>query len=213
MSLSASDPSDEAPAATLGRRERKKLQTRRALERAGLRLFAERGFDATTVEDITEAADVSRRTFFRYFESKEEVALPDKSQILGRLRRALADRPDTEPVLTSVREALLDLAAALSEEETEIVLLRARLLTTERTLLARELERQAVWEDLISAAAAARLGCDARTDLRCRLIANSAVAALRAAFTSWAADGGARPFPDVADEALRMLDRGLRASI
>lgn len=197
----------EAPA--IGRRERKKLQTRRALAAAGLRLFAERGFDETTIEDITEAADVARGTFFRHFATKEEVVLPDKSELLGRLRRALAERPSTEPVQTSVREAILAFADALSEEDMEVVLLRARLLTTVPALRTRSLERQAVWEDLIAEAVAARLGVDPVSDLRCRLVATTAVAALRAAFTSWVARGGTGDYRSVVADAFDLLERGL----
>jgi AcrR family transcriptional regulator len=59
-----------------GRRERKRRQTRERIEQAAMALFLERGFDATTIEDITEAADVSKRSFFDYFPSKEDVVAP-----------------------------------------------------------------------------------------------------------------------------------------
>ena len=85
---------DQAPT----RRERKKLETRQALEEAALRLFAERGYEQTTVEDIAEAADVAVRTFFRYFSSKQDVLFGEvvTDRVL-RLRNELAARPRTSP--------------------------------------------------------------------------------------------------------------------
>jgi AcrR family transcriptional regulator len=195
--------------ATLGRRERKKLRTRQALAATALRLFAERGFEETTIEDITEAVDVSRRTFFRHFDSKEEVALPDKSELLGRLRQALAEHPASEPPLTSAREAILALAGALSEDSMDVVVLRARLLTTEPSLRGRSLERQSVWEDVIAEALATRWRVDPATDLRSRLVATTAVAALRAAFMVWVARGAAGDFRQAAAQALDLLEQGI----
>src|SRR5690606_40551331 len=79
------------------RRERKKLETRQALEQAALRLFGEKGYDQTTVEDIAEAADVAVRTFFRYFSSKQDVLFgEDVTDLVGRLRSELANRPANE---------------------------------------------------------------------------------------------------------------------
>ena len=81
---------DQAPT----RRERKKLETRQALEQAALRLFAEQGYEQTTVEDIAEAADVAVRTFFRYFSSKQDVLFGDVvTDRVKRLRTELAARP------------------------------------------------------------------------------------------------------------------------
>src|SRR6516164_1432257 len=92
--------------ATDGRRSRKKRQTRLAIEDAALSLFVEQGFEATTVEEITERADVSTTTFFRYFPSKAEVLLSDHGQQLPALHQAILDRPATEGDLVAVRRAV-----------------------------------------------------------------------------------------------------------
>ncbi len=91
---------------TLGRRERKKLETRRSLRDNALRLFAEQGFDRTTIEDITEAADVAQRTFFLHFASKEDVLLADARERGAAFEAALAAQPADASPLASVRGAL-----------------------------------------------------------------------------------------------------------
>src|SRR5687767_7500056 len=96
--------------ATGGLRERRRAQTADEIERIALALFVERGFGAVTVEEIASSAGVSPRTFFRYFPSKELVLLRDQDRRISQLRDALAARPDDEPVLASMRRALLDMA-------------------------------------------------------------------------------------------------------
>ena len=77
----------------MGLRERKKLRTRRAIAGAALRLFAERGYEETTISDIAAAAEVSPRTFFSYFPSKEDVVFAEMDERLADVRAGLAERP------------------------------------------------------------------------------------------------------------------------
>jgi AcrR family transcriptional regulator len=89
-----------------GRRDRKKTETRQALRDAAHRLFAEKGFAKTTIDDITEAADVSRRTFFRYYDSKDDLLRVDAGDLMPVLVAALRARPADEPPLTAILAAL-----------------------------------------------------------------------------------------------------------
>ncbi len=101
-------------AQTLGRREAHKQATRQALQQAADHLFAERGYGATTVRDIAEAAGVTERTFFRYFAGKEELILDDALGWLPILLDAIRSRPDDEDVSTALRHALQDTGTLLS---------------------------------------------------------------------------------------------------
>jgi AcrR family transcriptional regulator len=71
-------PSPSTTSPRLGLRERKKVKLRRSAQREALRLFAEQGYEATTVEEIADAADISTSTFYRYFPTQEDVVLDDE---------------------------------------------------------------------------------------------------------------------------------------
>src|ERR1700751_2533364 len=89
-----------------GRRDRKKSETRQALRDAAHRLFAEKGFSRTTIDDIAEAADVSRRTFFRYYDSKDDLLRTDVADLLPVMLAALRRPPAGEPPLAAILTAL-----------------------------------------------------------------------------------------------------------
>lgn len=163
-----------------GLRARKKNETREALREAAHRLFAERGFSRTTIDDITEAADVSRRTFFRYYDSKDDLLRTDIADLLPAMLAALRGRPAEEPPLVAILNALRSfigpdgppaLAQSLASPAGG---LRARI------SLIRLL---ADWEQGIADTLLARAGIDSPTDsdlLRATVTACAATSALRA---------------------------------
>lgn len=91
----------------IGRRAQQKAATREALHQAALRMFEERGYDATTVKDIAAAASVTERTFFRYFPSKEDLVVGELIDVLQPLAEEIRRRPADEPPLRAVLNALL----------------------------------------------------------------------------------------------------------
>src|SRR5207245_11555285 len=99
----------------LGLRERKKLKTRKAIQENAFRLFAEQGYEATTVEQIAEAAEVSPSTFFRYFPSKEEVVLQDDFDPL--IYEVLLAQPAELSPIEAVRQTVVSLVRTMPSDE------------------------------------------------------------------------------------------------
>jgi AcrR family transcriptional regulator len=192
-----------------GLRERRKKLTAAELEAAAYRLFGERGFDAVTVDDIAAEADVSRRTFFRYFASKEDVLLADHFTQLARLREAMAARPADEPIVTALRNALLSMTGDF-EARKEMIIVRGRLMRDTPSLQARSLVHQKLWEDAMQEMVAERLGVDPVKDLRPGVVSAAALAAMRVAFTNWLSGGCDSDLIALTTEALDLLDGGLQ---
>jgi len=99
-----------------GLRQRKKDSARRAIEDAAWELFAEQGYEETSINDIAERADVAPRTFFRYFPTKEAVMYPQFEQLLQSVREEFRKRPSDEPVITSLFESFEVLSGSLEGE-------------------------------------------------------------------------------------------------
>ena len=202
---------NESAAPVEGLRERHRKRTAADLEEAALALFCEKGFDAVTIDDIAAAADVSRRTFFRYFASKEDVILSDHPKRLDELAAALNRRPADEPALTALRHAILSLAGSF-EEQRDHMLARFRLITTTPALEARSLCLQRNWETSVTAMLAARMGVDPAEDLRPGVVAATTMSAMRIATANWLAAGGQDDLPKIVADALDLLDGGLQAA-
>jgi AcrR family transcriptional regulator len=193
------------------RRERKKLETRQALEHAALRLFGEKGYDQTTVEDIAEAADVAVRTFFRYFSSKQDVLFGEVvTDRITRLRTELANRPSTEEPLASVI-AVMDLLDFSPDEEQQ-VLARMELMRRQPTLVTRYLE---IIDELRSAVVefvAERTGLDPRRDLYPALVGGAWATVWDTALKLWVESGGRRSLRGLRSEGFTALTEGLHRS-
>jgi AcrR family transcriptional regulator len=202
---------EETAAPVEGLRERHRKRTASDLEEAALVLFSEKGFDAVTIDDIAAAADVSRRTFFRYYASKEDVILSDHPKRLGELQAALDRRPAEEPALTALRHAILSLAGSF-EEQREHMLRRFRLVTETPALEARSLCLQRNWEAAVTAMLAERMGVDPAKDLRPGVVAATTMAAMRIATANWLAVGGHGDLPAIVAASLDLLDGGLQAA-
>jgi len=171
-----------------GLRERKKRETRLALARAAMRLFEERGYAATTVDDIAAAANVSRRTFFRYFAGKDEVLIVDPEGKLAALHVALAEGPPDEPTIAALRRGIIALASAYYDPE--LLLAEERIALVEPVMAAAGLAYQVRWEDALAVEVAQDLGVDVNTDARPRITAHATVAILRAGVAAWLGSGG-----------------------
>ena len=165
-----------------GRRDRKKTETRQALREAAHRLFAEKGFARTTIDDITEAADVSRRTFFRYYSSKEDLLRVDVADLLPVMLAALRARPAGEAPLVAIVAALRTLIGPDGPPSLAASLASPLGGVRARISLIRLL---AAWEQGIADTLLERAGVDAdqASDgdrLRATVIAAAATSALRA---------------------------------
>ncbi|MFC5745947.1 TetR family transcriptional regulator [Actinomadura rugatobispora] len=135
------DEPELARGAGSGLRERKKRRTREALGSAALRLFAERGYEETTIADIAAAADVSPRTFFSYFPSKEDVVFAEVDDRLEEVADRLARRPLGEPPLEALRTAIVEVIEALVSGVGEYGPVQVRLALERPAVRARALQR------------------------------------------------------------------------
>ncbi|WP_067851065.1 TetR family transcriptional regulator [Mycolicibacterium wolinskyi] len=164
-------------------RAAKKAATRQSIQDHALRLFAEKGYDATTVEDIAAAAGVSHMTFFRYFPRKEEVVEYDEYDPL--IEDLIAARPADEPPLTAIHRAIRAGLQAILPTDHSALLQRTRLIMANPTLRARNTLAQDETRDLFARALARRAGMQA-PDLRCVVQASAALATVAPAITAWA---------------------------
>ncbi|HKT06048.1 MAG TPA: TetR family transcriptional regulator [Rugosimonospora sp.] len=195
---------DPTPVPARSLAERKRDLVRDELADAALRLLAAQGFEQTTVEQIVAAAGVSRRTFFRYYQSKEDVVVQVLTAAGEEMCAELRARPAAEPVAVALRHALTGFIAKAVEHPGKTRQI-TRLMLETPTLLARFLERQAALQADMAGSLGRRSGLDPGTDLRPALTAGVALAAFQTALRRWAYAEPGGDLADLVDQAFAMV--------
>lgn len=170
-----------------------------ALEEAALRLFAERGFDAVAVDDIAAEVGIGRRTFFRYFASKNDLVWGDFDAQLDRWERWLFAETDDFPLLQAIRSGIIHFNS-YDPEALRSHRVRMSLILGNPTLQAHATLRYEKWRAIVARLCAERLGC-APTDFTPMVIGHIALGAALASYEQWLLD----PSSDL----LNLLDRAL----
>jgi AcrR family transcriptional regulator len=195
---------------TSGLRERKKLATRLALHEAALRLVAERGLDAVSVDDIADRADVSPRTFFNYFPSKVDAILGLDPEAPRRQADAFLDRPADESPVEALR-AVTRAQAAEMAEDMALWPLRLKVIDAHPALLGNLAAAFGEAEKVLAGAIAERTGTRVGVDVHPTLLAGVAGVAIRTSLHRWLASDFTASLPHLVDEAWDALAAGLPA--
>ena len=184
---------------------RQRVTTPRELEGAAIRLFTELGFDETTIDQIAEAVGVNRRTFFRYFPTKDAVLWSFSNEDLTRAQAILDSAPRDQPVMAAVQSAVVAANQFIAEDAPRWRA-RAELLKSSPALRASTLLHAAEWEDLIASFVARRTN-QLPTDLIPMAVGRAILGVWRAAFDEWLAHGDAH-LTDYIDTAMAALATG-----
>lgn len=179
--------------------------SRPELEAVAFRLFAERGFDETSVEDVAAAAGIGRRTFFRYYPSKTDLVWGDFAAELERMRAGLAATPSEVPMMQAVRHGVVEFNR-IPPDQLDQHRRRLGLILGVPTLLANSTLRFAQWRDVIAGFVAHRVGLGPG-DLLPRVVGYCALGAAMAAYEEWLREPAA-DLSELLDEALRQLGAG-----
>jgi AcrR family transcriptional regulator len=194
---------------TIGLRERKKRERRRRIEEAAIGLFERDGFDATTIEQIAAAADIAPRTFFSYFETKDDVVLADYADRLDRVIGVLSTRPPEEPAWTALRASFAAVSSDFAAEADGLAR-RFTIIAGTPSVQARSLQLQAGWEETLRDHLAARLGVPADSPDPL-LLAATAVAVMRSSVQHWLTRDRDTSLPDLVQRAFDQIGTGLTA--
>jgi len=193
----------------VGLRERKKARTRASLREHALRLFREKGYQNTTVEQIAAAAEVSPSTFFRYFPTKEDLVLQDDMDT--RMIEAFEHQPPGLGPIAAVRAASREMLAAYSAADMDLLRETTRLTMTVPEIRARAMDEFARTITVVAEAVARRAG-RSPDDLAVRAVAGAIIGVIMSVTMPWEGWSDGSDFEDMfgrIDEALALLEAGL----
>src|SRR5580704_15549417 len=202
MTISDSEMAQRPPEVARGRRP---STSRQDVARAALDLFHRHGYDETTVDQIAAAVGVSRRTFFRYYQSKRDVVWGEFDAELVRLRDELGGAPVDQPMMDVLRQSVIA-TNRFGAGELDELRIRIGLISTVPTLVAHSAVRYAEWCDVVARFVAGRIG-GTPTDLAPQTVARAALGAAMAAFACWARHDTDDLTGEV-DRAFRLLATG-----
>ena len=187
-----------------GLRERKKRELQSRLIDHALRLFCERGFDETTVEDIAAEADVSARTFFRYFRTKKDVVSIALLNLGDAMRRHVESARAGAAPIDVARDAVR--AFAVQRQTIPNGFAQATMIVQSTELASRLARERQSWARAIASGLAPRIGGE-NAALEARVIAAGTISCLAAAFDTWIAERGARPLVELLEIAFELADK------
>jgi AcrR family transcriptional regulator len=190
---------------SVGLRERKKLKTKAAIRKEAMRLFLDKGFDATTIEEIAAAVEISPSTFFNYFPTKEDVVFEDELDPL--ILAAFDAQPEGTNPIRAIRNAMLTVFRALTPEQDRVMRERMALMTSTPSLRSAMLSQFADMVNQIAALVASRAG-GSPSDFAIRNFAGALLGVMMSALLTAAQDPKA-DLIEVADQALQHLEAGL----
>jgi AcrR family transcriptional regulator len=185
-----------------GLRERKRRETLQRITDAGMCLFIEKGYDATTLDEIATAAGISRRTFFYYFKSKDDILLSLQSSMGDMIVAAVRDAPPDARPLAAIRDAIVKVCAPISAEDMIAI---DRLMRSSDTVQARKQASYVQHEKALFAALRERWP-EPERETGLRIVAMLAIGAVRLSYDALSREGGKRPIIELLDEAFDALE-------
>ncbi len=182
-----------------------RASARKHVVEQALRLFDERGFDETTIDDIAAAVGMSSRSFFRYFPVKEDVVVGDPAPFGALVRDAADSRPMGEPVWQVLRHAFAPIeASAAAETETGLRIMRVMMRTP--SLRARNLEKHSAWAEMLVPVIMERVGGPIEErQFRAQTLVHGALACLDVALAEWTLRNGTTPVNQLLDESFETM--------
>jgi AcrR family transcriptional regulator len=184
-------------------RSRARESLRAEVAEVAFNVFAERGFDNVTATEAAAAAGISRATFFRYFESKEDAVFVAQEEMGAQIAAALRERPVGEDAWTALRHSL-DAVITYYRASPSHALARLRLIRGTPKLRSHQLDRLAEWKESLNVALAERLGL-AESDVKVEALVAAALGALNAASVRWAESDGADDLIELIDAAFAAI--------